>query len=129
MRFSFSLPAGARAAVSPFTAALPRPEAAVTRGVGANEGRSTPPSLLGRPSYLMHGASLGEEVVRPVAVRLALNGVTGSVSSVRLEYYAYPNVTGLLPMAREIQHFQVMSFLKFDVDVLSLSCITGTRAE
>jgi hypothetical protein len=50
----------------------------------------SPPSWLGRPPYLMHGAPLRKEV-RTVRLRVALNGVTGSVASVPFEYFAQLN--------------------------------------
>ena len=58
----------------------------------------SPPSWLGRPPYLMHGAPL-RKVVRTVRLRIALNGVTGSVASVPFEYFVQPNITSLLPRA------------------------------
>ena len=56
----------------------------------------TPPSWLGRPPYLMHGTPL-RLVNRTVKLRLALNGYTGSLASVHVQYYSNPNVSSLLP--------------------------------
>jgi len=61
----------------------------------------SPPSWLGRPTYLLHGAPLRKEV-RTVRLRVALNGVTGSVSSVPFEYFAQPNISDLLPRAGSV---------------------------
>jgi hypothetical protein len=57
---------------------------------------AAPPSWLGRPPWLMHGAPV-RLVNRTVALRLALNGVDGSSSSVSLQYYAHANISRVLP--------------------------------
>ena len=57
---------------------------------------TTPPSLLGRPPYLMHGAPL-HLLPRTTKLRLALNGLTASVAHLPMQFYHYPNISAILP--------------------------------
>ena len=55
---------------------------------------ASPPSHDAQPPYLNHGASLGV-LPRVVALRIALNGVTGSAASVPFSYYRDATVSAV----------------------------------
>ena len=59
---------------------------------------ASPPSHDAQPPYLNHGASLGV-LPRVVALRIALNGVTGSAASVPFSYYIDATVSAVEPRA------------------------------
>ena len=59
---------------------------------------ASPPSHDAQPPYLNYGASLGV-LPRTVALRIALNGVTGSVASVAFSYYREATIAAVEPRA------------------------------
>ena len=59
---------------------------------------AAPASLISRPPYLNHGATVGSGP-RTVRLRIALNGASASIASLPFAYYEHPTISGLLPAA------------------------------
>lgn len=60
---------------------------------------AAPPSQRHRAPYHNHGGVAQEQVARVVALRIALNGVSGSNASVDYNYYHHPKIFALEPRA------------------------------
>jgi len=60
---------------------------------------AAPPSRRHRAPYHNHGGVAEEQVARVVALRIALNGVSGSNASVEYNYYRHPKIFALEPRA------------------------------